>query len=76
VAEIRSIQVDTSHNGDVWHRASTLIDGFGNEAPTHAARKALAMVASGNHEGYLLWLRILQAVDWLLENKKTTSLVA
>lgn len=51
--------------------ASRLIDGYGNEAATHAARKALALVASGDTEGYLMWLRILQAVDGMLEDEKT-----
>ncbi len=49
------------------------------DAPTYAARKALALIANGDAEGYRTWLRVLQAVDALLEEEKgsdATSRVA
>ncbi|MCK6450039.1 MAG: hypothetical protein L6R19_04125 [Alphaproteobacteria bacterium] len=50
-----------------------MIDGRGVDAPTYAARKALALVASGDVEGYRTWLRVLQAVDTLLEKDKASG---
>ena len=80
VADLQPGRAWTLEERDVWRGAHALVDGFGTMAPTHAARRALALVASGDSAGYLTWLRILQAVDTLLEEKKkasgTTSRVA
>ena len=79
MTKIERAHAETSRNGDVWRGAFALIDGYGQQAPTQAARKAMALVARGDTEGYLMWLRILQAANTILEENKTTetaSLVA
>ena len=79
MTKLQRMHAEARQSGDLLHGASALIDGYGNEAPTHAARQALALIASGDTEGYLMWLKILQAVDTLLDEKKvpeTASLVA
>lgn len=79
MAKVQPSHARTSQDEDVWRGAQSLIDGRGMDAPTYAARKALALIANGDAEGYRTWLRVLQAVDALLEEEKgsdATSRVA
>ncbi len=55
---------------DVLSGAKQLVDSYGDMAPTHAARRALELVAAGDREGYKTWLRILNEVDTLLLTKR------
>lgn len=58
---------------DALSRAKELVDNYGHMAPSHAARRALELVAAGDREGYRAWLRILNEVDTLLETKARRS---
>ena len=54
---------------DVQTGAKALVEDFGVMASSHAARRALELVAAGDHEGYRHWLQILRAVDTLLDDE-------
>lgn len=63
----RASRVPACDSSDVVSDARALIDDLGPMASTHAARKALELVAAGDHAGYRHWLQILNAVDTLLD---------
>ena len=52
---------------DVYRSAKLLIDKHGDEAPIHAAMKADDMLYEGDLGGERVWLRILAAVNELLD---------
>ncbi len=54
---------------DIWRSAKLLIDKHGDEAPIHAAMRADKMLDKGDMDGRAAWLRILKAVNGLLEDK-------
>ena len=52
---------------DIYRAAKLLVDQHGAEAPIHAAMKADAMLEKGDLDGQRVWLRILKAVEVLLD---------
>ena len=54
---------------DIYRSAKLLIDQHGDEAPIHAAMRADKMLNKGDMDGRAVWLRILKAVNGLLEDK-------
>ncbi len=45
------------------------MDKHGAEAPIHAAMNADAMLAKGDMDGRAMWLRVVRAVEELLDKK-------
>ncbi len=54
---------------DVFRSANVLAKRHGNEAPSHAAMRADAMLDKGDLDGHRVWLRILAAVTELLDTR-------
>ncbi len=54
---------------DVFRSAKLLVKQHGKEAPIHAALNADAMLEKGDMDGQAEWLRILKAVEVLLETR-------
>ena len=54
---------------DIPQQALSLVQQYGPQAPTVAARKALALVATGNRKGYAEWMGILNDVNVLLDQQ-------
>ncbi len=52
-------------NIDIFRSAISLIDQHGEDATTHAAMQADAMLAKGDMDGKRAWLRILRAIKEL-----------
>ena len=52
---------------DIWRAAKLLIDQHSDEAPIFAAMKADAMLDKGNMDGRAVWLKVLKAVEELLD---------
>ncbi len=58
---------------DVYRTAKLLVDQHGDMAPIHAAMNADAMLAKGDMDGRAVWLRIVRAVEELLDKKSRGS---
>ena len=54
---------------DIYRSAKLLIDQHGNEAPIFAAMEADAMLDKGDLDGERVWLRILKAIEDLLNTR-------
>ena len=54
---------------DVFRSAKLLVDQHGGEAPIEAALRFDAMLEKGDLDGQRVWLRILKAINQLLEQK-------
>ena len=54
---------------DIHRSAKLLIDQHGDEAPIHAAMQADAMLETGDFDGQAVWLRILKAIEELLNTR-------
>ena len=54
---------------DIYRSAKLLIDQHGDEAPIHAAMQADAMLETGDFDGQAVWLRILKAIEELLNTR-------
>ncbi len=54
---------------DVYRSANLLVKQHGTETPLHAAMQADAMLDKGDPDGQAVWLRIVKAVDELLETQ-------
>ena len=54
---------------DVYRSANLLVKQHGTETPIHAAMQADAMLDKGDPDGQAVWLRIVKAVDELLETQ-------
>ena len=52
---------------DIWRSANELIKQFGDTADIEAAARADALLDRGDLEGQRVWLRILTAIDELLQ---------
>ncbi len=52
---------------DIYRSAKLLVKQHGKEAPIHAALNADAMLEKGDLDGRRVWLRILAAVNELLD---------
>ena len=48
---------------DIWRAAKILIDQHGDDAATHAAMRADAMLEQGELEGQAMWTRIVRAIE-------------
>ncbi len=55
---------------DIYRTAKLLVDNHGAEAPIHAAMNADAMLAKGDMDGRAVWLRVVKAVEELLDCKE------
>ena len=51
---------------DIYRSAKLLVDHHGQDASSHAARRADELLAAGDLEGQGVWLRIGKAIDKLL----------
>ena len=47
---------------DIYRTANVLIKQQGEDAPIHAAMRAVAMLDKGELDGYVVWQRVLKAV--------------
>ena len=54
---------------DVYRTAKLFVDKYGAEAPIHAAMKADAMLDKGDMDGRAVWLRVVRAVEELLDTR-------
>ena len=54
---------------DIYRSANLLVKRHGDEAPIHAAMRADAMLDKGDLDGQRAWLRILNAVEELLDTR-------
>ncbi len=54
---------------DIYRSAKLLIDQHGDEAPIHAGMQADAMLEKGDMDGRAVWLRIIRAVEELLDTR-------
>ncbi len=59
----------TASDLDIYRSAKLLVKQHGKEAPIHAALKADAMLENGDLDGRAVWLRIVKAVEVLLETQ-------
>ncbi len=50
---------------DIYRAAHVIIKQYGQDARTHAAMRAVAMLDKGDLGGYAVWKRILRAVEEL-----------
>ncbi len=50
---------------DIYRSANVIIKQYREDAPTHAAMRAGAMLESGDLDGYADWKRKLRAVEEL-----------
>ena len=48
---------------DIWRAAKILIDQHGDDAGTHAAMRADAMLEQDDMEGQAMWKRIVRAIE-------------
>ena len=54
---------------DIYRSAKLLVKQHGKEAPIHAALHADAMLDKGDLDGQRVWLRIMKAVNELLDTQ-------
>ncbi len=54
---------------DIYRCAKLLVKQHGREAPSHAALNAGAMLEKGDLDGRAAWLRIVRAVNDLLDTQ-------
>ena len=54
---------------DIYRSAKLLVDQHGTEAPIHAAMEADEMLDKGDLDGQAVWLRILKAIEELLNTR-------
>ena len=53
---------------DIWRGANLLVKQHGQYAPSHAAKRADAMLKAGDLDGYATWKRVIKAVHPLYSN--------
>ena len=58
---------------DIWRSANILIQTWGEEADLVATRRADALMAEGNTEGFSVWCRVANAIDDLRRQKPSAS---
>ncbi len=54
---------------DIYRSAKLLVDQHGDEAPIHAAMRADELLAAGDLDGCVVWKRIVEAVEALLQKR-------
>ena len=52
---------------DIYRSAQVLVKHHGPDAPIHAAMRADELLEAGDLDGYVVWKRILRAVEELQE---------
>ncbi len=52
---------------DIYRSANVLIERYGDDAPIEAAMRADELTEDGDMEGRAVWLRIVKAVEELLD---------
>ncbi len=57
---------------DIYRSADAIIKQHGNNAKSHAAQMLDKMVSNGDADGQAAWLRILRAIDELLDTDAKT----
>lgn len=55
---------------DIYRTANVLVKQHGEDAATHAAMSADAMLEKGDMDGYAIWKRILKAVKEFLSKER------
>ncbi len=65
MAEVETVTSDL----DIYRSAKLLIDRHGAAATIHAAMNADAMLERGNLDGQRVWLRIIRAIEELLQRQ-------
>ncbi len=50
---------------DIYRAAQVIVKRYGEDAPTHATKRATAMLEAGDLDSYAVWKRILRAVEEL-----------
>ena len=54
---------------DIYRSAKLLVKQHGKEAPIHAALNADARIEKGDLDGQAVWLRIVKAIEVILETR-------
>jgi len=54
---------------DIWRTAHVLIKEYGEEASLIAAKRADALLAQGETEGFAVWTRVVAAIADLERNE-------
>ena len=57
-------------NLDTYRSANELIEQHGEDAPILAAMRADELMAAGDMEGRVVWIRIVKAVEELLSEER------
>ncbi len=55
---------------DIYRSAKLLVEQHGDEATIHAAMRADARLDQGDMDGRAVWLRVLRAVEELLQKRR------
>jgi hypothetical protein len=50
---------------DIWRVADLLVKEYGNEAVLLASKRADAMLAQGDTDGFTAWLKVVKAIETL-----------
>ncbi len=50
---------------DIYRAAAVILKRYGEGAPTHATKRATAMLKAGDPDGSAMWKRILRAIEGL-----------
>ena len=62
--------LSVTSNRDIWIVANQCIQQHGEDATVHAATRADELLAEGDMDGRLVWLRVLDAIKEL-QNTET-----
>ena len=54
---------------EIWRAANQFVKHYGEDAAVHAAMNADELAAKGDYEGQRTWLRIIDAIKWLQDNR-------
>ena len=60
---------------DIYRTAKLLVDQHGEDAPIHAAMRADDLMAKGDLDGQMTWMRVLRAVDEMLAKERPEGTV-
>ncbi len=54
---------------DIYRSAHVLLKQHGEDAPIHAAMEADKMLEKGDLDGYVVWKRIMRAVEEMMKKE-------
>ena len=60
---------------DIYRSAKLLIDQHGEDAPIFAAMQADKCLAAGDLDGKVVWMRVIEAIEELLDRRAPGCLV-